>query len=394
MGRLPEDKVASLYLSFKCKFGCPPPKTPAAVFVDMHEVPRPKKAPGVAKYQSFQECYGSPTPLDLPPLKAGAFKEIAPPGVLDKEKVQGVIACISCKRLRCVYAKLKLSSVTVGVPASLRSMKDVLAQALDANSSSYSCGADLDLTDFEALSGLCRPYVRLKLDCSQHMELQLYSSKYLPRAETQKICGYCGEEGELRDPDDEASPVLPVCDPCLAQHKQSRRSGRQVARFDRAGSRESHTNAARVREAQVRDARAQAEAAAPAPPPAKRQRQLPQQAGPDCIENNPPTIDETTTVDDTPCPDSSDGEGDDAEGERQEPDYFVHKIHDVCYQNRRLEYLIEWEDFPEEENYTWEPTANLVPGYKDELNDFKQAYLANGHVWPTQAGRSHPDSRP
>lgn len=127
----------------------------------MHEVPRPKKAPGIAKYESFEDTYGTPTPIDLPPLKPDAAKEIAPPGVLDKDKVQGTIKCTWCKRLRCVYVKMKLSAVVNGAPIGC-TLKDVLDQMIEANSSHYSCGADLDLRGYEALTGLCRPYVRLK----------------------------------------------------------------------------------------------------------------------------------------------------------------------------------------------------------------------------------------
>lgn len=91
-GELPKDKVQELYFRFKCKFGFPPPGTPAAVFVgNMHEVPRPMKT-ATNKYASFEDCYGKPTPVDIPPLKPGAPTEIAPPGVLDKDKVQVTIS--------------------------------------------------------------------------------------------------------------------------------------------------------------------------------------------------------------------------------------------------------------------------------------------------------------
>lgn len=156
-GHLPEDQVNGLYSSFSCKFGCPPPITPANVFVDMLEVPRPKKCAGVSsKYESFDDTYGTPTPLDLPPLNPGAPTELAPPGTLEKEKVQGTIACTSCKRLRCIYVKTKLSATTNGAPRGC-SLKDVLNEAIEANRESYSCGVDLDLQGFEVLSGTCRP---------------------------------------------------------------------------------------------------------------------------------------------------------------------------------------------------------------------------------------------
>lgn len=128
-GELPEDKVEDLYSTFSCKFGCPPPITPANIFVNMHEVPRPKKAPGVAKYESFDDTYGTPTPINLPELKPGATRELAPPGVLDKEKIQGTIMCTYCKRHRCVYVKMKLSAVTNGAPRGC-TLKDVLDQAI------------------------------------------------------------------------------------------------------------------------------------------------------------------------------------------------------------------------------------------------------------------------
>lgn len=378
-GELPEDKVEELYSTYKCKFGCPPPLTPAAIFVNMHEVPRPKKSPGVAKYESFEDTYGTCTPIDLPELKPDAAREIAPPGVLDKDRVQGVIACTCCKRLRCVYVKMKLSAVTIGAPPGC-TLKDVLDRAIDANAPTYTCGADLDLRGFEALDGLRRPYVRLKLDCSQHVELQLYSSAVLPKAVTRKICGYCGEEGSERDPENEAAILLPVCDPCVEQHKKARASGRQVARFDRSGHREHHAQAALRREGQVNEAAARARAAEPQlDPPAKRPRQ---QASVERDDGAGPTQEHGLSMGSS-SESEAEEEVEDEQGTvnpNEDPDYFVHKIHNVRYKNRRLEYYIEWEDFPRVEDYTWEPTANL-PAHM--VRDFKAAWLAEGKVWPT-----------
>lgn len=85
-----------------------------------------------------------------------------------------------------------------------------------------------------------------------------------------------------------------------------------------------------------------------------------------------------------------DGEDDDSEEEQdppevdEDPSYFVEKIHDVRHAHRRLEFLIEWEDFPNREDFTWEPMANL-PNDKDKIADFKAAYLESGKVWPTSA---------
>lgn len=218
----------------------------------MHEVPRPKRT-GTSSYDSFEDTYGKPTPIDLPPLKPGANVELAPQGVLDKEKVQAVIKCTWCSRLRCVYVKAKLSAITQGA-APQCNLKHMLDDPIDANKGTYTCGADLDIEGFGALSGVCRPYVRLKLDCSQHMELQLYSSKILPRAEAERICGYCGEEGSRREAEDETSEVLPVCQPCYEQHRKARPSGRHAPRFDRSGQRVQRAALARSREAQVQAA--------------------------------------------------------------------------------------------------------------------------------------------
>lgn len=375
-GELPECEVEQLYSEFQCKFGCPPPKTPASVFVGMHEVPRPSKASGMAKYQSFEDTYGKSTPLDLPPLKPGAAQESAPPGVLDKDKVQGTIACTSCGRLRCVYVKMKLSAVTRGAPSGC-TLKDVLSQALDANSGSYTCGADLDLQGFEALQGLFRPYVRLKLDCSQHIELQLYSSAILPRAVSAKICGYCGEEGAYQEGNDEAVPLLPVCQPCFDQHKKARPTGRQVGRFDRSGMRQRHGEASRAREENVQSARDQAQQMNPPPPKRARQESSATASGSSSSEptheeptdvrttnHNEETIDEAVEDDDNESEEEDEGAG--------EADYLVKKIHKVRLMKRRMEYLIEWEGYPAEEHYTWEPSAHL--------------YQCHGHGQGVQGG--------
>lgn len=90
-GAMPEAAIRELYRTFKCPFGCPPPATDPEVFVDMHPVPRPKKAKTGGKYQDFEECYGKETPLDLPVLNEGAPVETAPKGVLTKEKARDVI---------------------------------------------------------------------------------------------------------------------------------------------------------------------------------------------------------------------------------------------------------------------------------------------------------------
>lgn len=78
------------------------------------------------------------------------------------------------------------------------------------------------------------------------------------------------------------------------------------------------------------------------------------------------------------------GEGyDDGEGsEPVQPDYYMEKIHDVRFAHRRLEFYIEWKDFPAESDFTWEPQANL-PNDKDAIKAFKEKWLADGKVWPT-----------
>eukprot|EP00966_Prymnesium_polylepis_P186900 4332429-Prymnesium_polylepis.1 len=67
----------------------------------------------------------------------------------------------------------------------------MLLDMLDKNRLGYSCGSDLDLTGYDKLTGPARPFVRLKLTCSSHMEPQLYSSNVLSTAEADAICYYC-----------------------------------------------------------------------------------------------------------------------------------------------------------------------------------------------------------
>ena len=107
-GELPIDRVNEVLVCFKCEFGCPPPTMPIEEFVDMHPVPRPKMMIG-GKYDTFEATYGTLTPVNLPVLNGNSKEELAPVGVLDKKNVQGTICCVSCRRLRCVYAKTVLS---------------------------------------------------------------------------------------------------------------------------------------------------------------------------------------------------------------------------------------------------------------------------------------------
>lgn len=369
------------------------------------------------KYHSFDDTYGSPTPLDLPPLKPGSMTEKAPPGTLDKEKVQGVITCSTCKKPRCVFVKTKLSCVRNGAAPNC-TLKDTLEDAIEANQISYSCGGDLDLQGFSALSGTCRPYVRMKIDCSTHVEIQLYSSGVLPASTTDKICGFCGEdEGHPRDEDGEAESVLPVCQPCYDQHGKARNSRRQAARFDRGGNRRRNAENARRREGQAAQATTRREAATTAATTAATAaatatagttsaattaaaasatataRGRPLQgvaptAGVGTSEEDHPTTNRNVTGNKRTAPDSSDDEDGECSEESEcssdeEPrDYFVHAIHDVRSNSRRLEFLIEWKDFPEEDSFTWEPTKNL-PNDKEMIKEFKAAWLEKGKSWPT-----------
>lgn len=111
----------------------------------------------------------------------------------------------------------------------------MLSDAIEANRGTYICGADLDLQGFAPLSDACRPYVPMKMDCSTNVELQLFSSGILPTRTTDHIFDYCcGAEGSRREVDSEAVQMLPVCDPCLKQHKKARASGRNTPAFDRS----------------------------------------------------------------------------------------------------------------------------------------------------------------
>ena len=247
-GELPAEKVAELFSTFKCEFGCPPPTMPVDEFIDMHPVPRPKSSAG-GKYLSFEETYGTSTPLDLPPINIDKVVELAPQGVLTKEKAQGTIRCTRCSKLRCVYVKNMLDRMKA-LPTNAQSaltLEDMMVDMIDANAM-YSCGADLDLTGYDMLTGNSRPYVRLKLDCSSHMELQLYTSSVLSSAEADAICGFCGEDGRRVQPDTEAAPLLPICSRCEMQHKEGR-GMRGATRFDRGEQRIAQQRAAKHRAA-------------------------------------------------------------------------------------------------------------------------------------------------
>lgn len=83
---------------------------------------------------------------------------------------------------------------------------------------------------------------------------------------------------------------------------------------------------------------------------------------------------------------SDDGENSDAGNvEDEEQQYFVNVIHDVRYYSRRLEYLIEWEHFPAQDHWTWEPTKHLP---SQLLKEFKEDWLRKGNEWPGPSGRA------
>ncbi|KAL1526471.1 hypothetical protein AB1Y20_015181 [Prymnesium parvum] len=78
----------------------------------------------------------------------------------------------------------------------------------------------------------------------------------------------------------------------------------------------------------------------------------------------------------------------DAESDHELEDYVVKKIHNVKAHRSRLLYLIEWETFPNEADYTWEPAANLPSeDHKQMLQTFKELWLADGKRWPRIAKR-------
>ena len=251
-GALPPEKVSELYASFKCEFGCPPPRMPADKFLDMEPVPRPMQPPGVdGKYLPFSDCYGKPTPFCAPPLDNSSAAEIAPSGTTVGDNVRSTIKCTVCPHVRAVYTKTKLASMKCSLD---RTGEDVLKDFIDTTSSTYVCGDDLgetapnDSTQLVGceLKGAARPYVRLKLSCSTPVETQLYTMKPprpLSNAQLNSMCSICGETGrsmqELAEDCLTEGAFLPTCKQCYGAHNAFRPSGRREAtRFDRGGQRE------------------------------------------------------------------------------------------------------------------------------------------------------------
>jgi len=111
-GELPPVHVAQLYATFKCEFGCAPPVVPPEEFLAMGgEVPLPQRNDG-GKYNSFEDCIGKPTPLQLPELKATS-KELATVAVLQKDKLCSTVKCSECGRRRGVYVMANPDRVKV-----------------------------------------------------------------------------------------------------------------------------------------------------------------------------------------------------------------------------------------------------------------------------------------
>ena len=259
-GEPPPGAVEALYCTDVCPFGCPPPKLPWRVFVDMKEVPRPRLSGGSKQYDSFGDCYGQDTPLVLPPLDNGAIVELAPAGILVKAKGRGRIECSLCCVLRVVYVDKDPKHVDMD----RRKASDAVADVLSENAGTYTCGSDLDLGVL-AFPVKARPFVRLKLSCSSPPELALWTAPgVLTAAEKEDICGWCGQTGAHPPPEEgEATLLLPVCPGCLVQHKEARKNGKKPT-VDRGGRRAATTAAATQRADDVRGAQAAAAAAGPA----------------------------------------------------------------------------------------------------------------------------------
>ena len=206
-GALPPEKVASLYSTFKCEFGCEPPRMPPNEFLDMQPVPRPKEPSGVSgKYLPFDESYGKDTPYCAPPLDNDSAVEVAPTGTTVGDNVRSSIQCSVCPHKRAVYTKAKIANM--GIAGDERTGQQILEDFLDTARSSYVCGDDLGETAADdttavvgcVLKGAARPYVRLKLSCSTPCETQLYTMKPprpLSDAELKAMCSICGQSGRI-----------------------------------------------------------------------------------------------------------------------------------------------------------------------------------------------------
>ena len=121
----------------------------------------------------------------------------------------------------------------------------MLGDLIEANKSRFICGADIDINDWP-LVGDNRPFVRLKLNCSSPVEVQIYNSGILGEA-ANKICGYCGEDGERRPIVGETSIMLPCCDLCFTEKGVARSSGRNIVKNQIAGRRVERESAAKSR---------------------------------------------------------------------------------------------------------------------------------------------------
>ena len=251
-GALPPDKVSELFSTYKCEFGCPPPRMSASEFLDMKPVPRPKEPAGVSgKYLSFEESYGKETPYCAPPLDHDAATELAPSGTTVGDNVRATIKCSVCPHKRAVYTKAKISRMRIA--GDERTGQQILDDFLETVSG-YVCGDDLgetaqgDTTEVIGclLKGTARPYVRLKLCCSTTCESQLYTMKPprpLTDTELKAMCSICGDSGrimqELSGDCLTEGAFLPTCKQCYAQHNAFRPSGRRATvRYDRSAQRE------------------------------------------------------------------------------------------------------------------------------------------------------------
>ena len=172
-------------------------------------VPEPMFTDGKKEhYQPFDKAYGTETTeRDCPSLSVESSVDVAEREQSCKNKeliaqrVRTVVKCLSCKKLLCVYAKDKLSTIQT------RLLKKTLENY------DYSCGSPITSEEDKLHP---KVFVRLQSACNSPIEWAYYASTIAK----QDTCCHCGCKGAKRDEElmKKYKIVLPSCDRC--SHKK------------------------------------------------------------------------------------------------------------------------------------------------------------------------------
>ena len=85
---------------------------------------------------------------------------------------------------------------------------------------------------------------------------------------------------------------------------------------------------------------------------------------------------------------SSSEDSDDSDSEDQSEEYIPKLVHDAktgCVEGRRRQetlFLVEWEGYPNESEFSWEPRDHFGSAHVELADDFVKVWKEAGKPWP------------